>query len=628
MPPSTDTEGVAAEHHYHLTQRMISNSISLGKKGLDRVKPYTPTRVQSLLEQTGERVNEYVVEPYAERAHEIVSNFDARLDSVVISPTVSVVKEASQRADSIITTTESQFDNVRHQMGFVGASITESCGSKEGSDDSEEAEPCEQTTLLQVAQDKVSTLRGLVSEKYYKVLENADHSIEVYFPESGDGALLRNEKAVSDPIALCIKAAKRAKPVAVDRLRESKARTEEQLQKLVHVDLISYAADVIDVTAATTYDVTVTRPLALKNKATTSAEQAREVVATKVADAKGKVFEMVQPALEKLYSAQVAEAYKLALEKATEKRDTVLILVSSTKASVSDTLLLVYNNGVKGLVVELRGKGFLPEDGKASIANAVEAAKAAPQTLRDQAGVLTSQLIEVAKKTPDVAKQQLTDLYTMLLTSKDKALEQVPIMYQQAREFAVQQSEKIMELLQSAPGLGIQKIQELYTWLLSLTPTYREQLEAAVQAAKELPTKAREMVVALPAAAEAKFPATTEKVKLAFQKLDTDVKPAVTAKWAALVQKYQVDDLLAKVSKLKAEGLPALVFGLTQGARDKATSLVTNLFSFVMSKTGFPTSCDKEVLASEESAEQPDPVDGKFEAYCKANGLHSDDETD
>jgi hypothetical protein len=527
MPPSADAEGVAPEHHYHLTQRLITNSISLGQKGIDTVKPFTPTRVQSLIEQTGDRVNELVVEPYAERAQEMVSNFDARLDTHVISPTVSVVKEASQRADSIITTTESRFDTVRHQMGFVGASITDSY-SKEGSDDGEETDDLVQppTTLLQVAQDRVSTLRGFVQEKYYKVLENADHSIEVYFPEVD--APTEEEKKILDPLAICVKAAKCIKPMAVRRLHESKARTEEQLQKLVHVDLISYAAEVIDVTAATTYDVTVKKPLALKLEATVKAEQARDAVAAKVADIKGKVADVkgkvadvkakvadnVQPVLERLYSAQVAEAYKLALDKATAKRDMVLILVASTKSYVSDKAVLVYNDGVKGLVLELRTECYLPQDGQATLAYATE-------TLRNKANKLTEELVELAKNSPELAKQKLTDLYAALESAKDSALEQAPVLLEKARRatvdlgldcgaWAAQQAEQMMTLLKKAPRVAAQQIRELYARFLNL---------GSIDYAGKIQTLCSE--------AEARFPRAAETVKHAITKFDTDVKPVV-----------------------------------------------------------------------------------------------------
>merc|ERR1719502_270611 len=153
-----------------------------------------------------------------------------------------------------------------------------------------------------------------------------------------------------------------------------------------------------------------------------------EYASSKVAEAReqvevdtGRALERAQPLLElqKQYSEQVVEAYKLALARATEKVDYVMIIVRSTQKYVSDKAILVFNDGTKGLVLELRSEGFLPSEGKVTIAKALEAARLAPAQLRAKAEELALQLTELAKVAPEQAQERLTELYTMMLAAKD-----------------------------------------------------------------------------------------------------------------------------------------------------------------------------------------------------------------
>jgi len=233
MPPMPPHDGVTPE--YHITQMVIAKSMSLAKAGYDNAKPYTPSRVQTLLNNKIEQASA-VVEPYKERASELVDRLDARLDSAVIAPAVSVCQEASHRADHIRSNTGKAADSVRHHMGFVGSSITESCGEQPSED-----VPPAPATILQKAQSKVSTLKSFVSTKYsqatdlpsefsntyYKVLEHADHGIEVWLPETDESAA--PEQKAAGPFSLAMKAAKRLRPTAAKQLQASKARTAEQL---------------------------------------------------------------------------------------------------------------------------------------------------------------------------------------------------------------------------------------------------------------------------------------------------------------------------------------------------------------------------------------------------------------
>ena len=582
MPPYNET-GAEGVEQYHLFESTLNNSISLGKMGLSKVKSatWTPSLVNSVIDKAEGAVSDYVVERYAVAATNLVNKIDARLDSAVIAPAVSACHEASERADQIITTTESRLDKVRNQMGFVSSSIKESCGSAEEDIEDEECE--QQPSLVRRAKDKVSSMRSIVQANYYKVLENADHGIEVYLIETDEDA---EPVKAETPIALCMKAVKRMKPTASKRLAELelKARTTEQLQQLVHVDLISYAAKVIDTTAAASFHVAVKQPLALKAKASTSAEEirvkaaasaeaAREVVLAKatvakdtaaetLATAKGKVLLKVLPLLEHHYPTAVVEAYTAALARATEKRDTILILLQSSKTYVADKCVLIYNDGTQGFIVELREQGFLPADGKATLASAMVLAHATPQELHTRADTLATELLLLAHNSPELAKQKLADLHTMAVSAMRNVQTQAPVIYEQARVFSEEQSAKIMKLSKTAHELAHGKIKELYTWFLTLSPEVQTQLESAVLVAKSIPTKAQALAASLPEA----LPVLKAKWELACTKFETDVKPMiveqlnrlkVSERWEALKNKAQVLEsqykplVLQQMSKLQ-----------------------------------------------------------------------------
>jgi len=614
--------------------------------------------VVSVIDKAEGAVSDYVVERYAEAATNLVNKIDARLDSVVIAPAVSVCHEYSDNLDI-----------VRNQMGFVSSSIKESCGSAEEDIQDEECE--QQLSLVQRAKDKVWNMRDVVQTNYYKVLENADHGIEVYLTETGEDT---EPIKAENPVALCMKAAKRMKPTASKRLAELdlKARTAEQLQELVHVDLISYAAKVIDTTAATTFNVAVQQPLALKAKATTSAEElkakattsaeelkakvaisaeaAREVVLAKATvaketlnTAKAKVLQKVLPLLEQHYPAAVAEAYAAALARATEKRDTILILLQSSKKYVADKCVLIYNDGTQGFIVELREQGFLPADGKATLANALVLARAAPQELRTRADALATELLTLARDSPELAKQKLADLHTMVLSAKNHVQTQAPVIFEKARVFSEEQSAKIMKLSKTAYELAHQKVQELYTWFLTLSPEVQKQLESAVLVAKSIPTKAQALVASLPAAP----PVLKKKWELACTKFETDVKPAIVEQLCKLKLAERWEALKTKAQVLRSEYKPLVLEHMNKlqvterWAALKTTGEEVQLQAMLIWKQAFVMLAQKfgkdnetktkeviteEVIDAGKGSESPDPFDQGFQRYIQENNLEVDED--
>jgi len=365
----------------------------------------------------------------------------------------------------------------------------------------------------------------------------------------------------------------------------------------------------------------------------------------------------VQPVLEAMYSSKVADAYKAALETAAAKRDTVIIFVKAGQTFVSDKALLVYNDGTKGLVVELRAEGFLPTEGKVTISNALEAARAAPLAVRVRAEAMAAQVMDLVQQSPALAQQKLADLHTLVLTAKDTALTralaakervltEVPLQYSLAREYATEQAERLLALAKTAPELFEQQVQELYTWLLSLTPQVREQLEAALEAAKALPAQAREQVLALPETLPTHFPAATEYY-------NSTVKPTVAVKWELLKAKLQetrtqandkldiearwvlvqakVEEAKAKVVDLQlvesAQALPAKAAELTEVARGKAMQVWRTFFAMVLEKLGHSGLSQEDVLEGKTSAAK-DPIDAKFEEYMKEQGVNADEDSD
>merc|ERR1719502_860021 len=272
--------------------------------------------------------------------------------------------------------------------------------------------------------------------------------------------------------------------------------------------------------------------LALKTKS-----EYGEYASSKVAEAReqvevvtGRALERAQPLLElqKQYSEQVVEAYKLALARATEKVDYVMIIVRSTQKYVSDKAILVFNDGTKGLVLELRSEGFLPSEGK----------------------------VTIAKAAPEQAQEKLTELYTMMLAAKDKAVAQAPVVYAQLKEFAETEATKLMKLLKNAPELAQQKIEELYAWLLTLPAEAQGKLEQAYQLVQGLAEEAKPKLLAAPAqlqaSLDARFPTAVAKLREAGTYYETQVSPKVMAQWSLLLLKVEEAKSYLELEKAKA----------------------------------------------------------------------------
>merc|ERR1712159_370136 len=111
-----------------------------------------------------------------------------------------------------------------------------------------------------------------------------------------------------------------------------------------------------------------------------------------------------------------------------------------------------------------------------------------------------------------------------MLSAKDNAVAQAPVVYAQAKEFAEAQAEKLMEL---------------YAWFLSLTPIAQEKLQAALEVAKTFPDQGKELALAAPAQFEARFPTAVLKVKEAMAYYETQVSPRLMAQWNDLLKKVQ-----------------------------------------------------------------------------------------
>jgi len=362
------------------------------------------------------------------------------------------------------------------------------------------------------------------------------------------------------------------------------------------------------------------------------------------------VLETMQPVLEQLYSSQVAEAYKAALAKAGERYETIVIFAGKTKGQLYEKTLLVYTDGVKALVLELRSEGFLPEEGKATIAHAIEVARTVPPTVRAKAAELAEKLLELSREAPELAKAKIAELYTMALAAK----EELPVVSAKAYAYAQEQAQKLMKLSGTAYELAEQRIQELYSWFLSLSPVVQEKLQAALEAtknlppAKELAAKAQEMVLALPATAREQFPTAAEKVDLLVEQFESEVKPAAKAQWDRVALKLQqakeglqlqerFAGLKAKALELKVpasmENMPALAFEMKEDARAKALAVWQYFFAIVMEKVQLAKQSAQQIYYREaikedelEEAVSPDPLEAKFEAYMKAQGIDATEE--
>ena len=71
----------------------------------------------------------------------------------------------------------------------------------------------------------------------------------------------------------------------------------------------------------------------------------------------------------------------------------------------------VCQDGIKGMILELRTEDFLPEDGKATLANVWQGVKAAPAHIYARAAVLSKEWVELLQKSTGIAKQKLEEIY-------------------------------------------------------------------------------------------------------------------------------------------------------------------------------------------------------------------------
>jgi len=464
-----------------LTRRLLDNSLHLTKAGYNLAKPYTPARVQDIVEKTSEKALA-VVEPYVERSQQLVDTLDSRLDSMVLSPALNVSSEASQRAHTIISNTEAAANMVRHHMGFVGTSIAESYKQtplpepKVEGDDSPEGH---QATFLQSAQEKINVnfvapIQGYVTSRYTAV--------------------------------------KRLRANGQQFENDLKVRTKEQLDQLTRVDLISYAAELIDGTCENAFAVAVTNPLAIKDAVVERVSEKAQPALTKVSEVTAKVNEVKAKVTD-----EVASKYRRTLELATlkqqeaiaqyqrtlaiacEKREKITNLTSASKKYISNMTRLAYASGARGVVAELRKDGFLPSDREVTIAKALELAATSSAAVRAKSTEYAVALLELTKFDSKLAQTKISELYMMLVAANDANFLKGAQYMTSARAFAELHAASLVELAQSSPQLAQIKLQELYSWFLTLSPEAMRQVRQLITQSNRFQARAMEHVVAMPA---------------------------------------------------------------------------------------------------------------------------------
>merc|ERR1712093_161555 len=164
-------------------------------------------------------------------------------------------------------------------------------------------------------------------------------------------------------------------------------------------------------------------------------------------------------------------------------------------------------------------------------------------------------LLELAQKSHKQAKAMLVDMYAMLVASKEVVMSKAPEYLAVVKAFVEEQANKLLALTQTTRDLAQEKLTELYTWVLSLSPAMKEQLE-------QLPAQLKALAVKAPVAVEEKFPKLVAKLRetkqLALDKW-VEVKPTLKAKGPEMAK----DAVVA---------LPAKVRKLGENAKEKVTA--------------------------------------------------------
>lgn len=540
MPPAANNNTVLASHQEHnLLRRTTLTTASAAKRSLDAAVSYAPERVQELVNSTEERVHKRL-SPVWSFADPIIKRWDHRLDSMVINPASGMLNSATEGADRLIDRVQDPVhwvDTARSQASFVVTACKDACTGEPV----EEGE--ERPTLLQAAQDKVSLAFGSLHASYYQVLATADSSIEVYFPEGKE----EPTPAPSNPVALGRKAAKRLHATTMARMAESRRRTSEELGQLVHVDLISYASEVIDASV----DVALWKPL---HQAGHSATHAKGFVVSQATQVRGHV----DKALAALYNDKIAAAYQRARDRASKAAEYVVVMVKGSAQVASDKLLLVYHDGLTALVVELRREGYLPADGELTLKNLLTAAKVAPASLRCKANAWAEQAAALAVAFPALARAKLAALHEDLIARTEGTPEAAKAWVAGRRAWAEQKGAELVALAHTAPELAQEKLAALFAALVA-------QKGRAEDLFATMFTKLQEATVAAPDVIEDRFPHLVARLR----SLDAAVRARERwgmEKWALVTDKASTAAALvmAKAGEVRANPQEALTLAQTR----------------------------------------------------------------
>jgi len=579
MPPQPNTDGLIYEHHYMLEAG--NKAASLSANLYSRAMAVAPTSVKSFADT---QLEKNLIPMWEDRLKQpltaALTTIDKELDGRVITPVASMYQGCSDRADKVIDSIGQTKDAVANTAAFVKGAVKDA-SEKGESDESveEEGEAVVRATYLSTARDKVGSVVAGVTNRYTSLVTNVDSKIDEYLSEEEtseeacESLISETKEAVVTPLSLTRKAMRRIPK----KLRTMKKRTVEELDKIVHVDLITYAAQTIDDTRSLTYKLAVKKPLEAANVVSTKYSNAKEAVTTKAVQTKAlvttKVSEkavaakgVVEPVLTQMYNEKLQAVYSRNSERVmgafkyvVDTKNLVTTKFTDGKNYTYEKVLVVYNDGSKALVEQLREEGYLPQ--VVSIASVYTAANGQLVAIRDRLAEANTKLfslslteireeaekfgkeaIKASEAKIQVVKDQVMAMYKVVLAASQEVKEflegtqeAAAALFAALSQYVTTKCLELWDLLKSAPSLAQQQIAKLYHAFVAVHPEIAKKLLAAIESAKALPTT-------LDTACTERFPEATATTKNTIKK-----------SWEWLAEMAKKDfrgELVAKVREL------------------------------------------------------------------------------
>lgn len=396
-------------------------------------KTYTPNKILAIEEHLEERLKGLEGKAQLlETSTHMIHRIDQGLDSVA-DRVEGMMTGSHATAEKVLKDTQAGVkytsDSLVTSVAFVTSNVTKSF-TRTGSEDDLNAEEASELAMC----EKLSSALTQLDDKYQQCLVSIDQGVELWLPvtEPEEESAPAEAAAAMTATRVGVKAAKKLKLAAFDRLKMVQRRSTKQIDTMVTVDLIQYASEQMDAVCGLARKAR-TKVADTKAYVKTTATEVKDVVQSHVsqtvatvADAKTLVTDKVSDAIaprkaaceDTLHNVYVFASGKWSLvtnttqyakltsayEQAVEQCQGIRAGSIASIAFFEEKTAVLFTDGAVALVDNLRSEGRLPEQGQVSVKNLaallVALAKPAPLKAQELVETVYTQLIEASHTAP------------------------------------------------------------------------------------------------------------------------------------------------------------------------------------------------------------------------------------